>query len=63
MKNYLAHHGVAGQKWGQRHGPPYPLSRNPANAKRARVDYRKNDVHVNKSTLGRGIKTMATVIL
>jgi hypothetical protein len=63
MLLYLAHHGVAGQKWGQRHGPPYPLSRNPANAKRARVDYRKNDVHVNKSTLGRGIKTMATEIL
>ncbi len=30
MKNYLAHHGVAGQKWGQRHGPPYPLNSNPS---------------------------------
>jgi len=63
MLLYLAHHGVAGQKWGQRHGPPYPLSRNPANAKRARVDYKQNSVHVNKSTLGRGIKTFATEIL
>lgn len=26
LKNYyLAHHGIPGQKWGQRHGPPYPL--------------------------------------
>jgi len=22
---YLAHHGILGQKWGQRNGPPYPL--------------------------------------
>ena len=25
MMNYIAHHGTPGQKWGQRHGPPYPL--------------------------------------
>lgn len=23
--NYLAHHGVPGQKWGVRNGPPYPI--------------------------------------
>lgn len=23
--NYLAHHGILGQKWGQKNGPPYPL--------------------------------------
>lgn len=63
MLLYLAHHGVAGQKWGQRHGPPYPLSRNPANANRARVDYKKNEAHVNKGTLGRGIKKMTTGVL
>lgn len=63
MLLYLAHHGVAGQKWGQRHGPPYPLSRNPANAKRARVDYKQNSVHVNKGTLGRGIKKITTGVL
>lgn len=22
---YIAHHGILGQKWGQRNGPPYPL--------------------------------------
>ena len=23
--HYLAHHGILGQKWGHRNGPPYPL--------------------------------------
>lgn len=25
MSNYLAHHGILGQKWGKKNGPPYPL--------------------------------------
>ena len=24
-EHYLAHHGILGQKWGERNGPPYPL--------------------------------------
>lgn len=24
---YFYHHGIEGQKWGKRHGPPYPLQR------------------------------------
>lgn len=24
-KNYLSHHGIKGQKWGKKNGPPYPL--------------------------------------
>lgn len=24
---YLQHHGIPNQKWGERNGPPYPLSR------------------------------------
>lgn len=29
--NYLQHHGVKGQKWGVRNGPPYPLTDNKVN--------------------------------
>ena len=25
-QNYLSHHGILGQKWGKKNGPPYPLS-------------------------------------
>ena len=63
MLLYLAHHGVAGQKWGQRHGPPYPLSRDPANAKRAQADYRKNDTRTDKSNVGRGLRVTAVQLL
>lgn len=27
MDKVLIHHGIDGQKWGKRNGPPYPLSR------------------------------------
>lgn len=26
MTYYISHHGIAGQKWGVRNGPPYPLA-------------------------------------
>lgn len=25
VSGYLSHHGIQGQKWGVKHGPPYPL--------------------------------------
>lgn len=28
MSNYLVHHGILGQKWGKKNGPPYPLNYN-----------------------------------
>ena len=28
-RNYLAHHGVKGQKWGVKNGPPYPIGSSP----------------------------------
>ena len=35
--NYLAHHGILGQKWGQRNGPPYPLDANAHSAAEKRL--------------------------
>lgn len=34
IDNELSHHGVEGQKWGVRHGPPYPLNRGTVSASR-----------------------------
>ena len=31
--HFLCHHGVKGQKWGVRHGPPYPLEKGLSNSK------------------------------
>lgn len=30
--NYLVHHGILGQKWGKKNGPPYPLDYNKLSA-------------------------------
>ena len=40
-ENYLAHHGIDGQKWGQRNGPPYPLLRNAAGQLKAKAQAKR----------------------
>ena len=35
----LSHHGIAGQKWGKRNGPPYPLDYNDHSAREKKGDY------------------------
>lgn len=41
MKNLLstelAHHGIIGQKWGERNGPPYPLPSDVSTGKRIKI--------------------------
>lgn len=32
--SYLMHHGIDGQRWGVRHGPPYPLDETTSTGKR-----------------------------
>ena len=37
-ESYLVHHGIKGQKWGKRNGPPYPLSKNISTGKKIKTD-------------------------
>lgn len=42
--NYLAHHGIKGQKWGVQNGPPYPLDDNPAVQAKKKNEQEKTEV-------------------
>lgn len=50
----LYHHGIAGQKWGKRNGPPYPLSAGAHSASEKKAGWRKSlykdgkDTHFSK---------------
>lgn len=40
--NYLAHHGILGQKWGHKNGPPYPLDAGDHSASEKKAGYKKS---------------------
>lgn len=40
-EDHIAHHGIDGQKWGVRKGPPYPLKRGAAKVKSGYKKWRK----------------------
>jgi len=42
MNYELYHHGIRGQKWGERNGPPYPLGVNDHSAAERRAGYQKS---------------------
>ena len=41
-KNYLEHHGILGQKWGRKMGPPYPLDAGDHSATEKKEGYKKS---------------------
>lgn len=41
-RDYLAHHGILGQKWGKKNGPPYPLGYGDHSASEKRAGWRKS---------------------
>lgn len=42
MEYYLYHHGIKGQKWGKRNGPPYPLGKNDHSASEKKAGWQKS---------------------
>ena len=40
--NYLAHHGILGQRWGKKNGPPYPLGAEDHSAREKKAGYKKS---------------------
>lgn len=48
---FLAHHGIMGQKWGKKNGPPYPLDssqKSVAEKKRGKSDAQKESERAKK---------------
>lgn len=42
LDEYLAHHGILGQKWGKRNGPPYPLGASDHSASEKKAGWQKS---------------------
>lgn len=47
--NYLAHHGILGQKWGHKNGPPYPLDANDHSSSEKKAGWMKSLAEKHKA--------------
>lgn len=57
--NYLSHHGILGQKWGQLNGPPYPLSASSHSASEKKAGWERS---VTKRE-GAGVAVAAVAVM
>lgn len=48
VNNYLKHHGIKGQHWGQKNGPPYPLSDDISTGKSLKEDNASKQLAIAK---------------
>lgn len=46
--NYLMHHGIDGQRWGVKHGPPYPLDETTSTGSRLKKRKERETKRANK---------------
>lgn len=60
-QNYLAHHGILGQRWHKRNGPPYPLDAGDHSKSEKEAGYKKSlDGGRNEELYDRKAKKAAT---
>lgn len=55
--NELAHHGILGQKWGKRNGPPYPLDAQDHSAAEKKAGWRKSLTRPDKEGYNKSKKS------
>ena len=61
---YLVHHGIKGQRWGERNGPPYPLDRHSAKELRRKMtEAGKKDHNATPSTVAERLQSSVKVNL
>lgn len=60
--NELYHHGILGQRWGRKNGPPYPLGAGDHSASEKKAGWRKSLGNIAKATgsgVARGVRATA----
>ena len=62
-ENSLSHHGILGQKWGKKNGPPYPLDESDHSASERKAGWKKSLDKEKKSKSGEFISKHKKEIL
>lgn len=61
-KHELYHHGIRGQKWGKRNGPPYPLTKHSAAERKAALDKSKRKAYNKSKAIERGRYAVGSIL-